>query len=219
MKLDLIPWFIVAAASLMLIWVSHSYLDLRDEYTAYKAAVQQYRETAVEAAKQREEEHSKNLVAVKEDYEKRIVEINAVALRNYRRMRDDAATRATVTADGWLRTGDVAVVDDDGFLFIVDRAKDLIIVSGFNVFPAEVEAVLAQHPGIEAAAVVGVAHPHTGEAVKAYVVPVAGRSIEEDEVIAFCAEHLARYKCPEKVMFVDEIPTGLGGKVLRRSLR
>ena len=132
---------------------------------------------------------------------------------------DDAATRATVTADGWLRTGDVAVVDDDGFLFIVDRAKDLIIVSGFNVFPAEVEAVLAQHPGIEAAAVVGVAHPHTGEAVKAYVVPVAGRSIEEDEVIAFCAEHLARYKCPEKVMFVDEIPTGLGGKVLRRSLR
>lgn len=91
MKLDLIPWFIVAAASLMLIWVSHSYLDLRDEYTAYKAAVQQYRETAVEAAKQREEEHSKNLVAVKEDYEKRIVEVNAVALRNYRRLRDDAA--------------------------------------------------------------------------------------------------------------------------------
>ena len=97
MKLDLIPWFIVAAASLMLIWVSHSYLDLRDEYTAYKAAVQQYRETAVEAAKQREEEHSKNLVAVKEDYEKRLSEINAVALRNYRRMRDDAATRDRIT--------------------------------------------------------------------------------------------------------------------------
>ena len=96
MTLDLIPWFIVAAASLMLIWVSHSYLDLRDEYTAYKAAVQQYRETAVEAAKQREEEHSKNLVAVKEDYEKRIVEVNAVALRNYRRLRDDAATRERV---------------------------------------------------------------------------------------------------------------------------
>ena len=97
MKLDLSPWFIVAAASLMLIWVSHSYLDLRDEYTAYKAAVQQYRETAVEAAKQREEEHSKNLVAVKEDYEKRIVEVNAVALRNYRRLRDDAATRERVS--------------------------------------------------------------------------------------------------------------------------
>ena len=107
MNLDLIPWFIVAAASLMLIWVSHSYLDLRDEYTAYKAAVQQYRETAVEAAKQREEEHSKNLVAVKEDYEKRIVEINAVALRNYRRMRDDAATRERISLS--LAPGSVEV--------------------------------------------------------------------------------------------------------------
>jgi long-chain acyl-CoA synthetase len=132
---------------------------------------------------------------------------------------DEAATRAALTDDGWLRTGDVAVVDDDGSLFIVDRAKDLIIVSGFNVFPAEVEAVLVQHPGIEAAAVVGVAHPHTGEAVKAYVVTDGSRSFEEDEVIAFCADHLARYKCPDKVMFVDEIPTGLAGKVLRRSLR
>jgi long-chain acyl-CoA synthetase len=131
---------------------------------------------------------------------------------------DEQDTRAAITDDGWLRTGDVAVVDDDGSLFIVDRAKDLIIVSGFNVFPAEVEEVLVQHPGIAAAAVVGVAHPHTGEAVKAYVV-TNGRSLEEDEVIAFCADHLARYKCPEKVMFVDEIPTGLGGKVLRRSLR
>lgn len=107
MKLDLIPWFIVAAASLMLIWVSHSYLDLRDEYTAYKAAVQQYRETAVEAAKQREEEHSKNLVAVKEDYEKRLSEINAVALRNYRRMRDDAATRERISLS--LAPGSVEV--------------------------------------------------------------------------------------------------------------
>lgn len=107
MKLDLIPWFIGAAASLMLIWVSHSYLDLRDEYTAYKAAVQQYRETAVEAAKQREEEHRQNLVAVKEDYEKRIVEVNAVALRNYRRMRDDAATRERISLS--LAPGSVEV--------------------------------------------------------------------------------------------------------------
>jgi long-chain acyl-CoA synthetase len=132
---------------------------------------------------------------------------------------DPTATASALTPDGWLRTGDVAVVDDGGSLFIVDRAKDLIIVSGFNVFPAEVEEVLLQHPGIDAAAVVGVAHPHTGEAVKAYVVVADGRSYEEDEVIAFCAQHLARYKCPEKVMFVDELPTGLTGKVLRRSLR
>ena len=131
---------------------------------------------------------------------------------------DPDASAVALTADGWLRTGDIAVVDDDGFLYIVDRAKDLIIVSGFNVFPAEVEEVLLEHPGVDAAAVVGVAHPHTGEAVKAYVVVADGRSFEEDELIEFCADHLARYKCPSKVMFVDEIPTGLAGKVLRRQL-
>jgi long-chain acyl-CoA synthetase len=132
---------------------------------------------------------------------------------------DEAATAATITPEGWLRTGDIAVVDDDGHLFLVDRAKDLIIVSGFNVYPAEVEEVLLEHPKVEAAAVVGVAHPMSGEAVKAYVVVADGRSVEEDQIIAFCADRLARYKCPDKVMFVDEIPTGLTGKVLRRSLR
>ncbi len=96
MKLDLIPRFIVAAASLMLIWVSHSYLDLRDEYTAYKAAVQQSRENALNAARAREEAHRQNLAAVKEEYEKRLSEIGDIALRNYRRMRDDAATRERV---------------------------------------------------------------------------------------------------------------------------
>ena len=132
---------------------------------------------------------------------------------------DPAATATALTDDGWLRTGDIAVVDDTGSLFIVDRAKDLIIVSGFNVYPAEVEEAILQHPGIEAAAVVGVAHPHTGEAVKAYVVVSDGRAYEEDEIIDFCAERLARYKCPSKVMFVDELPVGGGGKLLRRSLR
>ena len=132
---------------------------------------------------------------------------------------DPEATANALTPDGWLRTGDIAVVDDSGSLFIVDRAKDLIIVSGFNVFPAEVEEILLEHPGVEAAAVVGVAHPYTGEAVKAYVVVDPGHDIEEDEVIDFCASHLARYKCPSKVMFVDEIPTGLAGKVLRRALQ
>ncbi len=132
---------------------------------------------------------------------------------------DAAATAGALTDDGWLRTGDVAVVDDDGQLFLVDRVKDLIIVSGFNVFPAEVESVLLEHPAVEACAVIGVSHPYTGEAVKAYVVVTPGRSVEEDDLIAFCAEHLARYKCPEKVMFVDELPVGGGGKVLRRSLQ
>ena len=132
---------------------------------------------------------------------------------------DEDATASALTKDGWLRTGDVAVVDEDGFLFLVDRVKDLIIVSGFNVFPAEVEEVLLEHPGIEAAAVVGVPHPYSGEAVKAYVVAKPGRSLEEDDVIAFAADRLARYKCPDKVMFVDELPQGASGKILRRALR
>jgi acyl-CoA synthetase (AMP-forming)/AMP-acid ligase II len=132
---------------------------------------------------------------------------------------EPAASSAALTPDGWLRTGDIAIVDDDGHLFLVDRAKDLIIVSGFNVFPAEVEEVLIDHPSIEACAVVGVAHPHSGEAVKAYVVLEPGHPAEEDDLIAWCAERLARYKCPTKVMFVDELPQGLAGKVLRRALR
>jgi len=131
---------------------------------------------------------------------------------------DDEATARALTPDGWLMTGDLAVVDDEGFLFIVDRLKDLIIVSGFNVYPAEVESVLVEHPGVAAAAVVGVKHPHSGEAVKAYVVAAAGSSIEEDDVIAFCEQRLARYKCPQKVWFVDEMPSGLGGKVRKRDL-
>ena len=133
--------------------------------------------------------------------------------------KDPEATARALTADGWLRTGDIGVVDDDGALYLVDRAKDLIIVSGFNVYPAEVEDVLLQHPSVDACAVVGVPHPHTGESVKAYVVLTPGEFVEEDGLIAFCAEHLARYKCPEKVMFVDELPVGLGGKLLRRALR
>jgi long-chain acyl-CoA synthetase len=132
---------------------------------------------------------------------------------------DPEATAAALDDDGYLHTGDIAVVNDDGYLFLVDRAKDLIIVSGFNVYPAEVEEVLGEHPAIAEVAVVGVAHPYTGEAVKAYVVVEPGMSAEEDDVIDWCSARLARYKCPDKVMFVDEIPHGAGGKVLRRVLR
>ena len=131
---------------------------------------------------------------------------------------DKEATARALTADGWLRTGDIAVVDDDGALYLVDRAKDLIIVSGFNVYPAEVEDVILGHPAVAACAVVGVAHPSHGESVKAYVVLEPDQFIEEDSLIAFCAEHLARYKCPEKVMFVDGLPVGMSGKVLRQAL-
>jgi long-chain acyl-CoA synthetase len=132
---------------------------------------------------------------------------------------DPEATRAALTDDGWLRTGDLAVVDDDGFLWLVDRTKDLIIVSGFNVVPAEVEAVLMGHPDVSEAAVVSVPDSHSGEAVKAFVVPVAGARIDEAGLVDYATRHLARYKCPSIVTFVDELPHGLTGKLLRRQLR
>jgi long-chain acyl-CoA synthetase len=132
---------------------------------------------------------------------------------------DPEATAAAITEDGWLRTGDVAVVDDDGFLSLVDRAKDVIIVSGFNVYPAEVEDVLDGHPGVAEVAVVGEPHPEAGEAVTAYVVPSSGARPDEAELIDHVGRHLARYKCPSTVVFVDELPRGETGKLLRRHLR
>ena len=133
---------------------------------------------------------------------------------------DPEATAAALTSDGWLRTGDIAVVDDDGFLYIVDRSKDLIVVSGFNVFPGEVEAALRGHDGIADAAVVGVAQGSSGEAVKAFVVPTPGTVIDGDEVIAYCETQLARYKTPQAVEVVAELPRGqVVGKLRRRDLR
>ena len=132
---------------------------------------------------------------------------------------DADATARALTHDDWLCTGDIAVTDEQGYLTIVDRGKDLIIVSGFNVFPNEVEQVLAEHPGVSEVAVVGVPNPHSGESVKAFVVAKPDRQLEEDDLIAFCGRQLARYKCPSKILFVSELPHGLGGKVLRRDLR
>ena len=131
---------------------------------------------------------------------------------------DPEQTNRVLTTDGWLRTGDIATADRDGYLYLVDRAKDLIIVSGFNVYPAEVEDVLAEHPAVAEVGVVGVPHPHTGEAVKAFVVLKPGSYIDEDGLIAWCMNELARYKCPAKILFVDELPRNLSGKLLRRSL-
>jgi long-chain acyl-CoA synthetase len=141
---------------------------------------------------------------------------------------DPEATAGVLTPDGWLRTGDVAVAGDDGELYIVDRAKDVIIVSGFNVFPAEVEDVLLEHPRVAEVAVVGVADPYRGEAVHAFVVPAAGHPGDDDadappltigELMAFTSERLARYKCPTEIILMPSLPHGLGGKLLRQSLR
>ena len=127
-------------------------------------------------------------------------------------------TARVLTADGWLRTGDIATVDTEGYMYLVDRAKDLIIVSGFNVYPAEVEEVLAGHPGVAEVGVVGVPHPHHGEAVKAFVVATPGTHLDEEQLIEWSCEHLARYKCPSKILFVEQLPRNLSGKLLRRSL-
>jgi len=131
---------------------------------------------------------------------------------------DPVATAEALTPDGWLRTGDIAVADEDGWLYIVDRAKDLVIVSGFNVFPGEVEEVLRQHPGVDDAAVVGAEDAHSGETVHAFVVRVEGAQLDPDEVIEFCARRLARYKCPTVVRVVADLPRNAAGKMLRRSL-
>ena len=132
---------------------------------------------------------------------------------------DDPETTAAVIDDqGWLHTGDIAIVDDDGYLSLVDRAKDLVIVSGFNVYPAEVEEALGHHPDVAAAAVVGVPDDRTGEAIVAYVVARPAATLDPVEVRAFCATQLARYKCPATVNVVTELPVRPDGKMVRRSL-
>ncbi len=129
-----------------------------------------------------------------------------------------AETAAVLNADGWLDTGDIGYLDD-GLLYLVDRAKDLIIVSGFNVYPVEVEAALVNHPAVMQAAVVGTPHPYTGEAVKAFVVVQPGAEVTADELINHTATLLARFKRPESVDFVTELPMLPTGKLRRRLLR
>jgi long-chain acyl-CoA synthetase len=132
---------------------------------------------------------------------------------------EDPDATERVLQGGWLHTGDVAVADDDGYLSLVDRKKDLVIVSGFNVFPAEVEDVLLEHPQIADAAVIGVPHARTGESVAAWVVPEAGATLSVDEVRDYASKHLARYKVPAAVEIVDALPRNEAGKLLRRALR
>ena len=126
---------------------------------------------------------------------------------------------ALVLRDGWLYTGDIAKKDEDGYFYIVDRKKDLIIAGGFNIYPREVEEVLFECPKIKEAAVVGVPDPYRGETVKAFVVLKDGVTATEDEIIAFCRERLASYKTPRIVVFLDSIPKSGVGKYLRRELR
>ncbi|HET9739446.1 MAG TPA: long-chain-fatty-acid--CoA ligase [Solirubrobacteraceae bacterium] len=130
-----------------------------------------------------------------------------------------AETGAALTPDGWLRTGDGGYVDEDGYLFLTDRIKDMIVTGGENVYPVEVEEALAQHADVADVAVIGVPHPHWGEAVKALVVPRPGARTGPDDLIAFARERLAGYKLPRSVDFVTELPRTPSGKVLKRELR
>jgi long-chain acyl-CoA synthetase len=121
--------------------------------------------------------------------------------------------------DGRLRTGDVGFMDEEGWFYLVDRRKDLIIASGYKVWPREVEDVLVQHPAVREAAVVGEPDEYRGETVKAFVSLRAGRSATSDELVAFCREQLAAYKYPRAIEFLDDLPKTLTGKILRRELR
>ncbi|HEY2205492.1 MAG TPA: long-chain-fatty-acid--CoA ligase [Pseudonocardia sp.] len=129
------------------------------------------------------------------------------------------ATGSALTEDGWYRSGDAGRFDDDGYLYITDRIKDMIISGGENIYPAEIERVLAEHPSVGDLTVVGVPDDKWGEVPKAVVVPARGQPVDEQELLAYCREHLAGYKCPKSVDVVDELPRNPTGKILKKDVR
>ncbi len=150
-------------------------------------------------------------------------EVGEIATRSDRNMDRywnlPEATAETIDADGWLRTGDAGYLDEDGYLYIHDRVKDMIISGGENIYPAEVENALYSHPAVGDVAVIGVPDQKWGEAVKACVVIKPGQALSEADLIAHAREHIAGYKCPKSVDFIDALPRNPSGKILRRELR
>ncbi|GAB3903203.1 hypothetical protein GCM10027612_69400 [Microbispora bryophytorum subsp. camponoti] len=149
-------------------------------------------------------------------------DIGEIAVRGHNIMKgyyNRPEATAEVMKDGWFRTGDVARRDEDGYYFIVDRAKDMIIRGGFNVYPREIEEVLMTHPAVSLAAVVGVPHDSHGEEVKAYVIRKPGATTTEEELVAWCRETMAAYKYPRIVEFRESLPMTATGKILKRELR
>ena len=146
-----------------------------------------------------------------------------VVVRGYNVMQgyfeDPEATAETVDAEGWLHTGDIGVLDERGNLRITDRLKDMYVVGGFNAYPAEIEQVLATHPAVAEAAVVGVPDDRLGEVGKAFVVARPGATLDADELTAYCRERMANYKVPRSVEVVDALPRNASGKVLKFELR
>ncbi|HET6461085.1 MAG TPA: long-chain fatty acid--CoA ligase, partial [Syntrophales bacterium] len=130
-------------------------------------------------------------------------------------------TKETFQTDGWLRTGDAGYINEEGFVFFVERIKDLIIASGYNISPFDVESAIMKHPSVVEVAVIGVRDEYRGESVKAYVVlkeEFRGK-VKPEDILAFCKENMATYKCPRAVEFIETLPKSSIGKILRRELR
>ena len=132
---------------------------------------------------------------------------------------NDEATTAAIEPDRWLHSGDIATMDEDGYVTIVDRKTDMILTAGFKVYPAELERVLCMHPAVALAAVTGVPDEVKGELAKAYVVRKPDTTVTAEELIAHCRQHLAAYKIPRAVQFVDDVPITASGKIMRRLLK
>ena len=132
---------------------------------------------------------------------------------------NEKATREILKPDGWLHTGDIASMDSDGYVYIVDRLKDMILTGGYNIYPAEIERVIIQHPKVAMVAVGSVADEVKGELAKAYVIASEGEALTEAEIIEYCREHLAPYKVPRNVQFVSDLPMTSTGKIMRRRLK
>ena len=136
-------------------------------------------------------------------------------MKGYWGMPDETAQ---TLRDGWLHTGDVAKMDESGYFYIVDRKKDMITASGYNVYPREIEEVLFEHDAVAEAVAIGIQDEYRGESIKAFIVTRSGASATEEEVLAFCKERLAAYKTPKAVEFREELPKSAVGKLLRRVL-
>jgi long-chain acyl-CoA synthetase len=134
----------------------------------------------------------------------------------YYKMPDETAI---AIRDGWLYTGDIGKMDEEGYFYIVDRKKDMIIAGGYNIYPREIDEVLFEHPKILEACAVGIPDPYRGETVKAYVVLKPGEKMTGEEVIQYCQEKLAKYKVPKTVEFMASLPKSMVGKILRKELR
>jgi acyl-CoA synthetase (AMP-forming)/AMP-acid ligase II len=163
-------------------------------------------------------------IVAPESYDDRaLLEHGEVLVRNKGRQReyynDAEATARTWSDDGWLRTGDIGYLDEDGYLYLCGRMKEVIIRGGNNIYATDVEAVLYEHPAVLEAAAVGFAHDVLGEDVGAFVVVKPGENLTTDALTAFCTERLADYKVPRRIAFLDELPRNATGKVLKHQLK